>query len=138
MRDIFECDLLYFYVDLRSRCVREEFLDDVVLAVGVKNSICELAVEEIESLGEVVLNRVGIAAVVERAKLAQEIFRLGVLRFVFEVVVINRLGPPKVINSNHQRPEVLERADRSQINQTQRDAKNGEPGEGHLQLSDRT
>jgi len=28
--DLFECDFLYFYVDLRSRGVREEFLDDVV------------------------------------------------------------------------------------------------------------
>ena len=54
--------------------------------------------------------------------------------FVLKVVVIDRLGSPKVVNSNHKRPEVLERADRPQINQRQRDANNGEQREGNLEI----
>src|SRR5713226_5532190 len=131
---VFQSDLLHVDVDLRCRRIRDELADDVVLAVGVQNAIGELAVEEVESFRKIVLDRVAIPLVVEGTELSEEILRFGVLGFVFEVVVVNRLGPPKVINSNHQRPEVLERADRPQINQRQRDANNREQREGNLQI----
>ena len=115
-------------------CIRDELSDDVVLAVFVEDAIGELSVEEVESFRKIVLDRVTIPLVIEGTKLSEEILRFGVLGFVFEVVVIDRLGPPKVINANDQRPEVLERADRPQINQRQRDANNGEQRESNLQI----
>jgi hypothetical protein len=73
---LFERDLLHVYIDLGSRCIGNEFLDDVILAVGVENAIRKLAVEEVQGLREIVLNRVAVAAVVEGAKLGQKIFCL--------------------------------------------------------------
>ena len=69
---LFERDFLHVHIDLGRCGVGDEFLDDVVLAVGVENAVGELAVEEVEGLREIVLNRVAVAAVVEGAKLRRE------------------------------------------------------------------
>ena len=61
---VFEGDFFYFHVDLCSRRVHEEFLDDVVLAVGVEDAVGQLSIKEIESLREIVLNRVAVASII--------------------------------------------------------------------------
>jgi len=62
------------HVDLWGGGVREEFPDDIGLAIFIQNAICELAIEEVQRLREIVLNGVAIPAIEERAKLAQEVF----------------------------------------------------------------
>src|SRR5580704_10843779 len=85
---LFERDLLHVHIDFRRGGVRDEFLDDVVLAVGIENTVGELAVEEVQRLREIILNRVAVAAVIEVAELGEKLLRLGILRLVFEVVVV--------------------------------------------------
>ena len=123
---LFECDFLHVHVDLGRGGVGDEFLDDVVLAVGVEDAVGELAVEEVQRLREIVLNRVAVAAVVERAKLRQKILRFGVLRLVFEVVVVDGLGAAQIVDADHQRAEVLEGANRFQVDERQRHANDGQ------------
>ena len=71
---LFECDFLYVHIDLGRCGIRDEFLDDVVLAVGIENAVSELAVEEVQGLRKIILNRVAVAAVVEGAKLREKYF----------------------------------------------------------------
>src|SRR6266852_3623487 len=131
---LFERDFLHVDVDLGGGSVGKEFTDDVVLAVGVENAVGELAVEEEERLREIVLNRVAVSAVIERAKLREKIFRFGILRFVFKVVVVDGLGAAQIVDADDERTEVLERANRPQINQRQRYANHGEQREGNLEI----
>jgi hypothetical protein len=49
-------------------------------------------------------------------------------------VIIDRLGPPEVVDADDERPEVLECANRPQINQRQGNAHNREQGESDLQV----
>src|SRR5438876_4938523 len=74
---LFECHFLHLHVDLGEPGVGQEFLDDVVLAVGVENSVRELAVKEIQSPRKVALDGVTIAAVVQLAKLDRKSTRLN-------------------------------------------------------------
>src|ERR1700680_2263798 len=66
---LFERTLFDIDIDLGRGGIRDEFLDDVVLAVGVENAVRKLAVEEVEGLREFILNRVAVAAVIESTKL---------------------------------------------------------------------
>ena len=66
---LFERHLLDLDIDLGRRRVGEEFLEDVVLAVGIENAIGELAVEEVQRLREIILNRVAVAPVVEGCRI---------------------------------------------------------------------
>jgi len=43
-----------------AECFVMNFLDDVVFAVGVENTVGELAVEKVERFREIVLNRVAV------------------------------------------------------------------------------
>src|SRR5271169_2761474 len=45
---LFERDFLYVHIDLGRCGVGDEFLDDVVLAIGVEDAVSEFAVEEVE------------------------------------------------------------------------------------------
>src|SRR5271156_1440111 len=72
---LFERDFLYVHIDLGRCGIRNEFLDDVVLAVGVENAVRKLAVEEVQGLRKIILDRVTVAAVVEGAKLREKILR---------------------------------------------------------------
>src|SRR5260370_27782227 len=55
-------NFFYIDIDLGRGSVRDEFLDGVVLAVGVENAVGKLAVEEVQRLREVILNGVAVAA----------------------------------------------------------------------------
>src|SRR5208282_4578910 len=109
---VFEGYFLHVNVDLRSRGVCDELLNDLVFFVSVENAIRQLSVEEVEGLREVVLDCVAVAPVVERAKLGKEILCLGILGLVFKIVVVDRFCATQVINPNYERTEVLECADR--------------------------
>src|SRR5208337_3175204 len=105
--------------------IGDEFLDDVVLAVGIENAVSELAVEEVEGLRKVILNRVAIAAVIEGAKLREKILRLGILGLVFEVVVVDGFGAAQVVDTDHQWAEVLEGTNGPEVDEGQSHANNG-------------
>src|SRR5580704_5148769 len=111
----FERNLLDFDIDFGRRGIREEFLENVVLAVGIENPVRELAVEEVQGFREVVLNGVAVAAVVEGAELGEKILGFGVLGLVFEVVIVDGFGASEIVDANHEGPEVLERANGFQI-----------------------
>src|SRR5271168_2904892 len=96
-----ERDFLHVHIDFRRGGVRDEFLDDVVLAVGIENTVGELAVEEVQGLREIVLNRVAVAAVIEVAKLGEEILRFSILRLVFKVVVVDSLSAAQIVYADH-------------------------------------
>src|SRR6266576_4881845 len=104
---VFQGDFLHFYVDFWGRRVHEEFLYDVVLAVGVEDAVGQLSVKKIESFREIILNCVAVAAIVERTELTQKVLRLGVLRFVLKIVVVNGFRSAEIVNADHQRTEVL-------------------------------
>src|SRR5260370_1328449 len=94
----------FFYIDIDLGCshVRDEFLDDVVLAVGVEDSVGKLAVEEVEGLREVILDGVAVATVIKVAKLRTKILRFPILGLVFKIVVVDGLGAAQVIDTDHQ------------------------------------
>ena len=131
---LFERYLLHFHINLGRGRIGDESLDDVVLTIGIENAIGELAVEEVEGFREIILNRVAIAAVVEGAKLRQKIFRFRILGFVFEVVVVDGLGPPEIVNANHQRAEILKGANGFQIDQSQARGHQRNEDESNLQV----
>ena len=131
---LFERDFLHVDVDLWGGGIGEKFPDDVAFTVDVENAVGELAVEEEERLREIVLNRVAVPAVIQCAKLREEIFRFHILRFVFEIVVVDGLGAAQIVDADDERAEVLECADRPQINQRQGDANDGEQCEGDLEI----
>src|ERR1035438_6992605 len=118
---VFERDFLDVHIDLRGGAVGKEFANNVVLAVGVEDSVGELAVEKIKRLREIVLDGEAIAPVVEIGELRKEILGLGVLRLVFEIVVVNGLGPAQVVDADDQRAEILEGANGPQIDQCKHD-----------------
>src|SRR5208283_212906 len=105
---LFERDFFHVHIDLRRGGIRDEFLDDVVLAVGVENAVSKFAVKEVKGLREVILDRVAVAAVVEGAKLGKKILRFGILGLVFKVVVVDGFGATQVVDTDHQWAEVLE------------------------------
>src|SRR5271156_1079842 len=131
---LFERDFLYVHIDLGCCGIRDEFLDDVVLAVGVENAVGELAIEEVQGLREIILNRVAVAAIVEGAKLGQEIFRLGVLRFVFQVVVVDSFGSAEVIDADDERAKILEGADGPEVNEREGHTNDGQERESNLEI----
>src|SRR6267142_2874466 len=130
----FERDLLYIDVDFGSGSIGEEFLDDVVLPVGVENTARELAVEKVERLREVVLNGVAIPAVVELGELRKEVFGFCVLRFVFEVVVVDGFRAPEIVDADDQWPEILEGANGPQVDERQRHGDERDENECDLQV----
>src|SRR5260370_41675841 len=67
------------------------------------------------SRGGIGLNRVAGASIVEGEKMTQKVLRLGVLRFVLKVVVVDGFGAAEIVNADHKRPEVLKGSDRLQI-----------------------
>src|SRR5260370_3549261 len=67
------------------------------------------------SRGGIGLNRVAGASIVEGEKMTQKVLRLGILRFVLKVVVVNSFGAAEIVNADHKRPEVLKGSDRLQI-----------------------
>src|SRR5215831_4942584 len=131
---LFEGHFLYVNVDVRSRCIRDEFLDDVVFAVGIENAVGELAVEEVEGLREIGLNRVAVAAVVEGAKLGQEILGFGILGLVFEIVVVDRFSAAQIVNADHQRTEVLERPNRLQVHKRKTNGHKRDKNESNFEI----
>src|ERR1700739_775310 len=121
---LFERNFLHVHIDFGSGSVRDEFLDDVVLAVGVEDAVGKLPVKEVQGLRKVILNRVAVAAVIQGAKLGEKVLRFGVLGFVLEVVVIDGFGATQVVNADHQRTKVLERANGPEIDEGQSDTNN--------------
>jgi len=45
------------------------------------------------------MNGVPVPAVIKCAELREKILRFRVLRLIFEIVVIDRLGPPEVVDA---------------------------------------
>ena len=131
---LFERNFFYVDIDFGRGGIGDEFLDDVVLAVGVEDAVGELAVEEVEGLREIVLNGVAVAAVIEVAKLREEILRFGVLGLVFEVVVVDGLGAAQIVDADHQRTEVLEGANGAKVDERQRDTNDGQQRERNLEI----
>jgi len=111
-----------------------QFLSSRIDQAQLQNAVGELAVEEEERLREIVLNRVAVSAVIQRAKLREKIFRFSILRFVFEVVVVDGLGAAQIVDADDEGAEVLKGADRPQINQRQGHANHGEQREGNLEI----
>src|SRR5271155_1054117 len=131
---LFERDFLYVHIDLGRCGIRDEFLDDVVLAVGIENAVRKLAVEEVQGLRKIILNRVSVAAVVEGAKLREKILRFGVLRFVFKVVVVDGLGSTQIVDADDERAEILEGANGPEVDERERHANDGQQSEGNLEI----
>src|SRR5260221_13811423 len=130
----FERDLLYIDVDFRSRGIGEKFLDDIVLPVSVEDAVGQVAVEKVQRLREIVLDGVSVPAIVELAELREEIFGFGVLRFVFEVMVVDRFRAPEVVNADDQRAEILKGADGAEVDKRQRDGDQRNENERNLQI----
>src|ERR1700739_697336 len=115
-----ERDLLHVDVDFGSRGVGQEFPDDVVLPIGVEDAVGELAVEEVERLCEVVLDGVAVPPVEELREFGEKVFRFGVLWFVLEIVIIDRFCSPEVVDTDDERPEVLEGTNGTEIDEGER------------------
>ena len=96
--------------------------------------LASLPSRKYEGLREIVLNRVAVAAVVERAKLRQKILRLGVLGLVFKVVVVDGFGAAQIVDADHERAKVLERADGSQVDEREGHTNEGKKGERNLEI----
>src|SRR5580704_8544852 len=131
---VFESDFLHINVDFGDGGVRDELLNDIVLAVGVDDAVRKLAVQEIEGLRKVILNRVAIAAVIERAELRQKILGLSILWLVLEVVIIDGFSPAQVVDSNDERTDVLKRANRSQVHKGESDGYKRDEDERDFQI----
>src|SRR5690242_12304489 len=116
----------YFsYLDInfgRGR-VGEELVDRLFFLMSFDCVVRQLAIEKIESVGEVVMNRVAVAAVIQAAKFGEEVFGFSVPGKIFKAPVVDRLGASQLINANHERAEILESANRFQIENDQ--AQNG-------------
>src|SRR6266478_2687305 len=127
-------NFFYIDIDLGRGSVRDEFLDDVVLAVGVENAVGKLAVEEVQRLREVILNGVAVAAVIEVAKLREKILCFGILGLVFEVVVIDGFGAAQIVNADHEWAKVLKGANRPEVDESQHNTNNGQECESNLEI----
>src|SRR2546429_341911 len=75
---LFECHFLHLHVDLGEPGVGQEFLDDVVLAVGVENSVRELAVKKKKRPRNVVWGVKTLGGVEHLKKWEKKILGLGV------------------------------------------------------------
>src|SRR5579859_5529924 len=131
---LFERDFLHVHVDFGRGSVRDELLDDVVLAVRVEDAVGQLAVKEVEGLRKVILNRVAVAAVIQGAKLGEKVLRFGVLGFVLEVVIVDGFGAAEVVNGDNQRAKVLEGANSPEIDEGQSHTNNGQQSESNLEI----
>jgi len=131
---VFECYFLHVDVDLGSRCIGDELFNDLVFLVGVEDAVRQLSVEEVQGLREVVLDCVAVATVIERAKLREEILGLGILGLVFKIMVVDRLRATEVIDPNYERAEVLEGADRAEVNEGQTDGDKRDQNQRNLEI----
>src|SRR5215470_13191656 len=125
----FESYFLDLDINFRRGRIGEELVDSIFSLVLFHRVVGQLAIEKIQSIGEVVVNGVAIAAVIEAAKFGQEILGLAVSREIFEALVIDRLGASKLINTNDQRAEILESPDGFQVQNDQ--TRDGKTQQGH-------
>src|SRR5260370_24761484 len=79
----------------------------------------EFPVQEVQRLAEVIVDGRAIATVVELAKAREEVFRLFVLRFVYQTLVGDSLCPANLVDPNDHWLEALPRAHNLQIHQNQ-------------------
>ena len=85
--------------------------------------LASLPSRKYKRLREVVLDGVAVAAVVELRELREKVFGFRILRFVFEVVVVDGFGAAEVVDADDQRAEVLEGTNGAQIDERERDGR---------------
>src|SRR6266567_2199353 len=94
----------------------------------------QFAVKKIQGVGEIVMNRVAVPAVMEAAKFGQEILGFPVSRKIFQALVIDRLSASELVDPNDQRAEILESPNRPQVQNDQTQGGQTEQGHGDLEV----
>src|SRR5581483_49109 len=130
----FECDLLNVNINLRRGRIGQKRIDGVILPVLFHDVIGKLAVEKIERLREVVMDRVAVPAVVKAAEFGKKILRFAISGMVFQALVVDCLRPSELVNADHQGTEVAEGVDSFQVERHQPKCSQTEQCDGNSQV----
>src|SRR5689334_73077 len=93
---------------LIGRGAGEEVVNRLFLGPGGQSVGCKLCVHEQQGTANIIANGQLVAAVIQTAKLGQEVFDFLFLRLVTEIVIFNGLCPPDGVNPDIPRMKAVD------------------------------
>ncbi len=103
LTQVIENNVLDFDVDKREASIPDVILDEVVLPLLVDDRALNVAIQKIERVHLIPLDRESVAAEVEFGPTRQVIFVLGFLRTVLKIPIVDGFGAAHVVDANDHR-----------------------------------
>ncbi len=110
---VLDSDGLDLDIDIGLAGVEQEGLDYFFLFVFLQDRVLQITIQEVECLGEVLVHRVVIAAVVDPRPLGEEVAVLGLLGLVGKVLVVNGFGATDIVDADDERLDAAQSSLRS-------------------------